>query len=589
MKQGSRRNHYSMWIFYTLLTLGLAACGSGTVSIQATDQTIGLYEGTQASVALHATTSDNSSLDYQIQTPPKFGTLSGIPPELVYTPHDSYIGADEFQFIATSGTTKSKPATIRLIVAPSLTLSDEKPSPVAVRLAQSYSPTELYIEWIASTDNTTPADRINYEIHASTQQDFFPSQETLLATVEGETTALIPNMTPGEQIYLNVIAVDMEGHRSLETKPISLKMAWEAVEFREDINIFVSDNQLSDPIFDSESGTITFTTIGTELPSAGDYLIIDAAENAKLVFVEDILSNNMAARSSFTYAAALGEPFQIKARPADFREIISSGDINLSTASHEGSAGYRLSEALEETDPSEFPWITIESEKTQFSCMDENLENPRINLASPIDNAFVHITGGIEIGCDINIEIQMNYRYFQLPTPPPPNDKDAAISNGGTIRTTGSVTKKLFGNIGYDAPILDSISRKIWASKKPIERSFKIKLPAKQLKLFGMNDVNIHYTVTPALNWKYGASKGQDIDIVTNDIMSYEFDETITFKSAPLLEIPYSFERKISPTTQFDPQFTTSHLLAKASVETEYEFHLDFLFVYGSIWFLSTN
>ncbi|MEZ5506008.1 MAG: hypothetical protein R3F47_17165 [Gammaproteobacteria bacterium] len=388
-------------------------------------------------------------------------------------------------------------------------------------------------------------------------------------------------MQPREQVYINVIAVDMEGNRSVETKPISLKMAWEAVTFKEDNDIFVADTQLSDPVYDADTGIITFTITGTEVPEAGDYLIVDALSDAHIIYVEEVLSAPTMSISATTGASAYGQPYQIRGRPADFREIIASGDINMSAASNDSSAGWRLKDALSGIDPTDIPYVQF-SEKTDtpISCMDENLENPRIELVSPIDNPLVHIRGGIEIGCDINVEIKTNYGYIDLP---PISDEEDAILDGGSIRSTGSVTTRLFGNIGYDLPLLDTASKTI-REGKAIQRSIKIKVPIghplgrRLANLLGVNELTVNYSLTPALSYSVGASKGENVDIVTNDIMSYTFDEIIAFESEPLIGIPYNFERTTPDTSRFSPEFNTSHLFAKASTETEYEFHFDLLF-----------
>ncbi|MEZ5511597.1 MAG: Ig-like domain-containing protein [Gammaproteobacteria bacterium] len=127
------------------MLLAIAGCKPGKITITANDQLLGLYEGSQVDITLSATASDNSNLQYQIHTPPRHGTVTGTAPQLLYTPYAGFTGDDELLFVATSGNSTSVPATIKIIVAPNQTLSAERPTPVAISLAQSTTPTDIFL------------------------------------------------------------------------------------------------------------------------------------------------------------------------------------------------------------------------------------------------------------------------------------------------------------------------------------------------------------------------------------------------------------------------------------------------------------
>jgi hypothetical protein len=57
------------------------------------------------------------SLDYTIISNPTHGTLTGTPPNLIYTPTNCYEGVDSFTFTASNGQFTSAPATVTLIIA----------------------------------------------------------------------------------------------------------------------------------------------------------------------------------------------------------------------------------------------------------------------------------------------------------------------------------------------------------------------------------------------------------------------------------------------------------------------------------------
>jgi len=84
-------------------------------------------------------------LDYRIVTAPSRGSLSGTPPNLVYTPSGGAVGVDDFVFIVDNGLMESRPAQVRIEVtsagdgdAP--TVQSVFPADGAVRVAFSTQP-----------------------------------------------------------------------------------------------------------------------------------------------------------------------------------------------------------------------------------------------------------------------------------------------------------------------------------------------------------------------------------------------------------------------------------------------------------------
>jgi lysophospholipase L1-like esterase len=85
---------------------------------------------------------ENSPLTFQIVSPPAHGALTGIPPNLTYTPATNYFGADSFTFVASDGALTSAVATVSLTIlnlpdAPLVTstnLSNTVNAPLALAL-----------------------------------------------------------------------------------------------------------------------------------------------------------------------------------------------------------------------------------------------------------------------------------------------------------------------------------------------------------------------------------------------------------------------------------------------------------------------
>ena len=108
---------------------GMATSAAATVSITvdpvndapvATGQTFSMVGGTSAAVVLSATDLESDPLIFSVATPPSHGTISGTPPNLIYTPVRNYVGTDSFTFIASDASEGSLPATVSITITDAL-------------------------------------------------------------------------------------------------------------------------------------------------------------------------------------------------------------------------------------------------------------------------------------------------------------------------------------------------------------------------------------------------------------------------------------------------------------------------------------
>jgi hypothetical protein len=81
-------------------------------------QSVTLAEDTPRPIVLTATDVDDVTPSYRLASAPAHGTLTGTPPNLLYTPELNYNGPDSFTFVADDGAADSEAATVWITVSP---------------------------------------------------------------------------------------------------------------------------------------------------------------------------------------------------------------------------------------------------------------------------------------------------------------------------------------------------------------------------------------------------------------------------------------------------------------------------------------
>ena len=111
--------------FLFIVNDGAANSPEATISISVTpvndgpmanDQTINTQEDVAVPITLTGSDPEGDPLTFTIETQPTTGTLSGTPPNLVYTPNANFNGTDSFTFSVSDGSLTSAPATVAITV-----------------------------------------------------------------------------------------------------------------------------------------------------------------------------------------------------------------------------------------------------------------------------------------------------------------------------------------------------------------------------------------------------------------------------------------------------------------------------------------
>ena len=108
-------------------------------------------EDTSKSITLSGTDMDGDTLTYKITQNPEHGAISGIAPNVTYTPTANYHGPDNFTFNVNDGTVDSDIATVRIMVKP----VNDAPTVNAGKDQSVNQGTEVILDAIASDPDGT--------------------------------------------------------------------------------------------------------------------------------------------------------------------------------------------------------------------------------------------------------------------------------------------------------------------------------------------------------------------------------------------------------------------------------------------------
>jgi len=111
----------------------------------ALDQSLSTLEDTPVEITLSCSDPDGDPLTFRLIEPPQQGTLSGTPPNLVYTPDPDFFDSDRLTFQCSDGTLESDPASVSIAVgsvndppvADSQSLTVEEDTPLNLTLSCS--------------------------------------------------------------------------------------------------------------------------------------------------------------------------------------------------------------------------------------------------------------------------------------------------------------------------------------------------------------------------------------------------------------------------------------------------------------------
>ena len=153
-------------------------------------QSVTTNEDTAKAITLNASDTDGNGLVFIITNNPLHGTLTGIAPNVTYTPNANYNGTDSFKFKVNDGTVDSDEAIVSITIAP---VND---APAAN--ADSVATNEDTAKAIVLTGSDVDGDALTYTLASN------PSHGTLIGTAPNVTYTPAANYNGGDSFTFKV-------------------------------------------------------------------------------------------------------------------------------------------------------------------------------------------------------------------------------------------------------------------------------------------------------------------------------------------------------------------------------------------------
>lgn len=192
----------------------------------ATSQEVNVKQDKSVSITLQATDADDDVVTYEVTDLPKKGTLSGDPPEVVYTPNAGYSGSDQFSFVASDGADISQKGTISITVEKVAVGDEIETQNISLNagwnlISSRLRPQKVQIEEVFQT---VLPDLI--AVKNSTGQIYLPSEDINDIGQWDEDQGYLVLMASDKELIINGTALDPE------SSPIHLQEGWNLIPFR---------------------------------------------------------------------------------------------------------------------------------------------------------------------------------------------------------------------------------------------------------------------------------------------------------------------------------------------------------------------
>jgi hypothetical protein len=165
-------------------------------------------QDTPKRVTLTATDVDADPLTFHVIEKPRYGKLSGRPPDVVYTPGRDYLGPDQFTFTARDDDKESEPALISLEVVPQNEPPTVMTSPGCTDYAERGKAVAIDREMVVSDPDDKQLDRATVRIADNFQDGddlVFRDQNGIVSSYDAQAGVLSLTGTASVEAYLSAL------------------------------------------------------------------------------------------------------------------------------------------------------------------------------------------------------------------------------------------------------------------------------------------------------------------------------------------------------------------------------------------------
>ncbi|MEJ2649927.1 MAG: Ig-like domain-containing protein, partial [Sedimentisphaerales bacterium] len=238
-----RKKNKAGRLLFLLFLLALAI-GVGVLTFinnppSAESSDVSVPEDTPTKIVLIGSDKDRDNLTYNIINNPEHGLLSGIAPELTYTPDKDYTGPDSLSFVVSDGRADSNAVTVSITVTPVNDPPVAEPQEVSIKVNKSLPVTltgsdsdsgsitfTIYTDPVNGSISSLPGFENNGKLIYTPKKDYIGPDSFMFVTNDGESNSS-PAKVQIDVTRNNPPVANLESIGTVEDTPVTVMLKGE--------------------------------------------------------------------------------------------------------------------------------------------------------------------------------------------------------------------------------------------------------------------------------------------------------------------------------------------------------------------------
>ena len=427
--------------------------------------------------------------------------------------------------------------------------------------------------WMPASDDATPTDKIVYELHYGTTENFSVSSSTLYDEYLGDTSTELTGLSPNTEYFFKIIAIDEAGNKAEASDSPSVKTASTdptrtSVEVNESQNLHLGTPEIIGP---NNSIYVFQRSATSQAPQVGSVLVGEDKDGNGYLRKVDSVNETASELTVETSAVSLNEVFE----NVELSSTVSLNPVDIDATNNNHSLSRSMGSSSYSGNTKKLYWDNhlLEASEVFFSDSDSSGNRLNKSLGATETNISINASAGHSLTLTGDLDFS--------PTVYGEAHITGFMLNRARIDAKGSLTANL--TLAYKADGGASVN----VTKQIVERSYRSVIPVSGIPVYQVVTLKVSAEFTGRLESELSAETKAQASAVVNITSTYDganwhtsssegFDKSLTlsaeghgsgFAEVRLIpEIEVSYYSALTGTISVEP-YTNATVEAEAIME----------------------